>query len=224
MLNEARNIFNLEKGCFEKISKEDCDVLNGDTAITLSGAQTEHIRSMVMSRDSHHIGISSLYLIRSEFGEASLSVLSILYANGEISVSVSGIAENMAIFEGNPIGVTFPVADTLLSTKVYGEALVVSTFRAGVYDSSSYSGEHFKNCRWIYSHGDRIPGLFIKGLPLIEVMVSGSTNNKSISPGITLMISPDENQMIATSFVIKSVFYENEDIIREARIIPFVMP
>ncbi|MBE7065496.1 MAG: hypothetical protein E7384_06785 [Ruminococcaceae bacterium] len=217
------NVFNLEKGCFEKITKEDCDVLYGDSVITFGGVPAEHIRSMVMSRDLHHIGVSSLYSLKNDAGEVSLSVLSILYSDGEISISVSGITEDATIFEGNPIMFSLPVSDTLLQTKVYGEASVSGVSRAGVYDSASYSGEEFKKNRWVYSYGERVPGLFIKGMPKIDVMMSGATKTKNISPGITLLISPDENQMIATSFVIKAVFYENEDIIREARIIPFVM-
>ena len=218
------NVFNLEKGCFEKIAKEDCDVLNGDCAITFGGDSAEHIRSTVMSRDLHHVAVSSLYSLKNGAGEVSLSVLSILYSDGEISISVSGIAENEAIFEENTIAYTLPVADGLLKNKSYGEICASGVSRAGVYDSNSYSGETFRNCRWIYSYGERVPGLFIKGMPQIDAKLSGATKTKNISPGVTLLICPDENQMIASSFVIKSVFCENEDIIREARIIPFVMP
>lgn len=216
------NIFNLENGCFEKISKEDCDVLNCMNSITFRGKPAEHMRSMVMSRDTHHICISSLYSLRDDIGEVSLSVLTILYSDGEISVSVSGIAEDATIFAENPIVFSFPVSDNILQTKVYGEVSVSGVDRTGVYDSVSDLGEEFKKCRWIYSYGERVPGLFIKGMPQFDVKLSGATKTKNISPGIELLICPDENQMIATSFVIKSVFYENEDIIREARIIPFV--
>jgi len=111
----------------------------------------------------------------------------------------------------------------LLRTKIYGEAELGNIMRAGVYDSASYSGESFSKCRWIYSYGERVPGLLVKGMPCIDVLMSGAVRTRNISPGISLLISMDKSGLIANSFVLKPVFCENEDIIREARTIPFVM-
>lgn len=216
------HVFDTEKGVIEKISKEGCDVLKGVSAVSFAGIPTEHVRSIVMSRDTHHIGISSIYSAKRATGDFSVSVLTILYSDGEISVSVSGIAANTADFDVAPVVITYPLADSLLKSKVYGEADPGNVMRAGVYDSYSYSGECFNNCRWTYSYGERVPGLLVKGMPFIDVLLNGTVCTRNISPGISLLFKPDKNGMIASSFILKPVFCENEDIIREARTIPFV--
>ncbi|MBQ8164626.1 MAG: hypothetical protein IJZ94_02245 [Clostridia bacterium] len=216
------HVFDTEKGCLEKISKEVCDVLYGECLLSFEGIYADHMRSTVVSRDNHHVCISSVYSIKSRYGEFSVSILTIIFSDGEISVSVSGFAENLIGSECDSLVLTYPVSDNLLKSKVYGEIECNSYIKAGVYDCNSYSGEAFKACRWIYSYGDRVPGLLVKGMPQLDAKMSGSVRSRDLSPGISILIKPDKNGMVAASFVIKPVFCENEDIIREARTIPFV--
>ena len=216
------NIFNTEKGKIERISKEGCDIVKECGLPIFCGIRATHQRSTVVSRDNHHVGISSVYSAKNNEVEISISALTILYSNGEIGVSVSGFIIGECNVEENNLTVTYQLPDTLTLSKVYGAKAVNNTQRFGVYDCTSYSGQSFDDCRWAYYYGTRVPGLFVKGMPALDLRFSGSTLSRNISPGITVSISPDENNMLATTFVLKAVFCENEDIIREARIIPFV--
>ncbi len=219
--------FDLLKGQLVLLSKEGCDVISGRTFFESEQFVVKYEKSRIINNDDRYVAISSTYSIFDKDIEnmanaLGISIMWILFGDGEVSVSISGFG----LGDVSPDAVRFcvPVADACDKVKVHG----AFNDKVSVYDMSDGSNNAdtfiYRGVRWVYSYGDRVAGLLVKVLQPTDMKIKSAVQTESyIDDIIAIPFIPDENGMLAFSIVFKAVFYDNEDIVREARTIPGII-